>query len=238
MDPALEKQQQLYDRTWARGLAAGKQHRSNFTVNLAFLDGLDCFAPGTRVLELGCGTGAVLAHLAAKGCRCLGTDISTEAVRFGRQAYPDLDLRAEPAETLSFADASFDFVLSFDVLEHLRRVDDHLAEVVRVLRPGGAYLLETPNKLLSAPFETLRARSLRWKQFHPSLHTASGLRRRLAAHGLACEFVKMNTMTPFALQKLGRLAPLFKRLNLARLPLCLQSNFYVIARKPAAEAAA
>ena len=59
-------------------------------------------------------------------------------------------------DDLPFADQSFDTVLSFDVFEHIPDSDKHLREVRRVLKNGGQYLLQTPNKWTNIPFELLR----------------------------------------------------------------------------------
>ena len=80
--------------------------------------------------------------------------------------------RACRGDRLGFSDSTFDLVLSFDVFEHIADSDAHLAEVARVLRPGGAYALQTPNKWTNSVFETIRWRSVTaWKADHCSLHS-------------------------------------------------------------------
>lgn len=65
--------------------------------------------------------------------------------------FPDLPLgmvhlghRNENLEAQTFADASFDIVVALDVLEHVNRPDDAVAEIARTLRPGGLFLFSTP----------------------------------------------------------------------------------------------
>jgi len=75
---------------------------------------------------------------------------------------------------------------------------------------------------------------LKWKRYHPSLHTPSQLKNRLEKHRFSVQFVKMNPVTPFFLKKLRRvplLAWLVQKIPFERLPLCMQTNLYVIAQK-------
>jgi len=75
---------------------------------------------------------------------------------------------------------------------------------------------------------------MKWQQVHPSLHTPRQLRQRLKKHAFEAEFVKMNTTNEFMLSKLKCCPPLrciMKHLDFRCLPLLLQTNLYVIARK-------
>ena len=104
----------------------------------------------------------------------------------------------------------------------------------RVLRPGGYYLFQTPNKYSNIIFETLQTRSLQWRHYHPSLHSPGQLRRRLSRHGFEARFVKMNPINEFTIKKFKKLGPIgniFNYINFHRMPLALQTNLYVIAQK-------
>lgn len=234
MDPQLKEQQDLYDSTWQGGLECGKEQRGNLRTNLDFLARTGLLESGSRILEIGCGIGTVVSELAQQGHRATGTDISRVAIEYGRTKYPGLDLQVLPAEELPFADGTFDFVLSFDLFEHIAQIDRHVSEVHRVLKPQGYYLFQTPNKLSNATFETLSHRSLTWRRYHPSLHTPGQLRRRLARHGFEVSFIKMNAINEFSRAKLKRFGPLgslIARIDFEKLPLILQTNLYVIARR-------
>jgi hypothetical protein len=108
-----------------------------------------------------------------------------------------------------------------------------------VLKPGGWYLFQTPNKWTNAIFETIRWRSFtKWKIDHCSLHSYRQLERRLSRHGFEVAFDDVRVVTPFFRQKLRRyLGPagpmMLAVINPDRLPLPLRTNFYVRARKPA-----
>ncbi len=233
-DRQLKEQQELYDAGWQSELERGKEQRGNLQTNLEFVAQTALLKPGDRILEIGCGIGTVVHELAKQGYDVRGTDISHVAIEYGRAKYGGIQLEVQPAEGLAFDDASFDVVLSFDLFEHIARVDLHVSEVCRVLRPGGYYLFQTPNKYCDAAFETLALRSLKWRRAHPSLHTPGQLRRRLAGHGFEVRFLKMNPMNEYMrakLRKFGPLALLFEWIDFRKLPLALQTNLYVIARK-------
>lgn len=98
---------------------------------------------GLRLLDAGCGTGYNLVALGRLGS-ALGIDLSPEALRFCRER----GVRAARASLLAlpFGDAAFDVVTSFDVIYHDWVEDDRaaVAEMARVLRPGGHLLLRVP----------------------------------------------------------------------------------------------
>jgi cyclopropane fatty-acyl-phospholipid synthase-like methyltransferase len=95
---------------------------------------------GSDVLELGCGAG-ILALLKRKGVTITGVDLSDECALAARRNGYDATYTAE-LSSLPFADASFDYVVSLDVLGHIEsdEKDAVLAEIKRVLRPGGVTL--------------------------------------------------------------------------------------------------
>jgi SAM-dependent methyltransferase len=105
----------------------------------------------TRLLDIGTGDGQ-LARVAAKaGIECVGIDptfnqVSVAHQRQGGPAYA----RAEAA-SLPFADESFDGVLACLVFEHISAVDQAIAEVGRVLKPGGRFLFFLNHPLLQTP---------------------------------------------------------------------------------------
>jgi ubiquinone/menaquinone biosynthesis C-methylase UbiE len=102
-----------------------------------------------RIADVGCGTGRTLSQLAAAlpGQRLFGVDLSPYYLELARRRLarvPDVSLVAENAEQLPFRDGWFDVVTSTYLFHELpRRVRRTvLAELVRVLRPGGLLVLE------------------------------------------------------------------------------------------------
>ena len=99
--------------------------------------------PGARVLDLGCGDGALLAHLReARGCTGYGIEIDDAHVLACLKRGLDV-LQFNLEEGLStFADDSFDVVLQIDTLPHLRNVETMLRETARV---GRSAIVAFPN---------------------------------------------------------------------------------------------
>ncbi len=95
-----------------------------------------------RALDLGCGTGLNLDHLARYAVPT-GTDFSEEALAFCRERGHTSLAKADAAE-LPFPSNYFDIITALDVIEHLD--DDHAAlmELKRVLRPGGLLIVSVP----------------------------------------------------------------------------------------------
>jgi SAM-dependent methyltransferase len=93
--------------------------------------------PGTRLLDVASGPGYVAAAATAAGARAVGIDFSSAMVSLAARLYPDIPFHEGDAESLAFADGSFDAVaINFGVL-HLARPDAALAEARRVLVAGG-----------------------------------------------------------------------------------------------------
>lgn len=99
-------------------------------------------APDSRLCDLGCGTGGNLAMLAGYG-QVTGVERDPAAAQMARDA-TGLDVREGSAEATGLDSDSFDIVCLLDVLEHLPDEAPALAEITRILRPGGLLLLTVP----------------------------------------------------------------------------------------------
>jgi SAM-dependent methyltransferase len=121
--------------------------------------------PGLRVLDVGCGRGEILRHCLREGIAAYGIDYAEAAMQMTRQVLaseasqwhadqPELPIPANgialaDAKILPFPTHAFDRVLMFDVVEHLHPWELHAAmlDVVRVLKPGGRFVIHTaPNR--------------------------------------------------------------------------------------------
>lgn len=111
----------------------------------------------TRVLDLGCGRGGVMERLHSRAGLVVGLDSDWQSLVEHRSGA--VALSHGVAETLPYADDSFDLVCCSWVLEHLPAPERAFNEVARVLRSGGSFVFLTPN--VRHPLLMLN-RALRW----------------------------------------------------------------------------
>jgi SAM-dependent methyltransferase len=105
----------------------------------------------TRLLDIGTGDGQ-LARVAAKaGIECVGIDPTFNQVSVAHQRQGGPSYARAEAASLPFPDDSFDGVLACLVFEHISAVDQAIAEVGRVLKPGGRFLFFLNHPLLQTP---------------------------------------------------------------------------------------
>jgi SAM-dependent methyltransferase len=218
----------------------------NLETNLAFLQCVGLGAPPLSVLEIGCGKGALLAQLHSQGHVVEGIDVDPDAIAACRTENPGLHVQVASGEQIPFGDSVFDVVVSFDVFEHMQQTDIHLQEVRRVLRPGGRYLLQTPNKWTNIPFELLR----HWRKYgtgplasyrslvedHCALHSYFELKRRFHRNRFSIAVLDMPVVNEYYIGKVraylgGFGAALLKIINPDKLPMLLKSNFYAVATR-------
>jgi SAM-dependent methyltransferase len=95
-----------------------------------------------RILDVGCGTGTMLTHLARYGTP-EGIDVDADAIRYCHERGLTRVSQAG-ADRLPFADGTFGLVTALDVIEHVDDDRAALHEVLRVLRPGGSFLVAVP----------------------------------------------------------------------------------------------
>jgi ubiquinone/menaquinone biosynthesis C-methylase UbiE len=100
---------------------------------------------GGRVLEIGCGGGALLAALQKGGRHPFGLDINDAALKLAQRVAPAARLTIGSASALPYRPSSFRVLLAQHVIEHFERSAALLAEWGRVLIPGGTIVLVTPN---------------------------------------------------------------------------------------------
>lgn len=105
---------------------------------------------GHRLLEVGCGIGTDLARFAEIGATVTGIDLAEVAIDLARLNFKQRglagDLNVMSGEALQFADDSFDTVYAHGVLQYTLHPERMIAELHRVLRPGGTAILMVYNK--------------------------------------------------------------------------------------------
>lgn len=106
---------------------------------------------GARVLDIGCGDAGVLIAFAERGSTCAGIELDEKSLERGRLRAEEhgvrVDLRGGVAEALPWEDGAFDLVILDNVLEHVQDREKTLAEIRRVLAPGGLLYMVTPKPL-------------------------------------------------------------------------------------------
>jgi SAM-dependent methyltransferase len=102
------------------------------------------------VLDHGCGTGSAVVEFARLGARVVGMDMDEsfglDLAKIRVHDEPVVGLLKTDALQLAFPDNSIDFCFSFNAIEHMPEYRRVIAELVRVVRPGGAIYIETPNR--------------------------------------------------------------------------------------------
>lgn len=174
---------------------------------------------GSRVLDVGAGQGGCLLELLDRGADAVGIEPGSEfaalaRLRLGEAGHDLARLRNVPGETLPFPDCSFDYVISLQVLEHVRDPAAIVSEMLRVLKPGGRCYLACDNylsfreqhyrvrwlpllpKAIGAAYLRLLGRNpdfLKRFVFYTTLPQISRICRRIGFRNLSVEEVGFNT---------------------------------------------
>jgi SAM-dependent methyltransferase len=118
------------------------------------------FSKPGRLLDLGCGTGRLCAHFAAKGFECVGVDLSDEMLAKARTVSNVTWLKANIVELHDLPEASFDNVACLFSTLGMIRTPEHRQAVVanafRLLKPGGTFVVHVHNRWF---------RGLGWRRF-------------------------------------------------------------------------
>jgi trans-aconitate methyltransferase len=150
--------------------------------------------PGERILDLGCGDGALTEKLVAAGCQVVGVDASAEQVAAARAR--GLDAHVADANTLHF-DSEFDAVFSNAALHWMKQPRDVIAGVQRALRPGGRFVGEFGGHgnvaaIQTALLRALSERGIDGRAHHPwYFPTDDDYRSELEAEGLEVETIAL-----------------------------------------------
>lgn len=127
-------------------------------------------------LDVGCGGGLLAEEFARLGCRVTGIDPSAQSLEtaraHARAAGLAIEYRRATGEQIPFPDATFDIVYCCDVLEHVQDLRRVIAEISRVLKPGGTFLYDTINRTLKSKLVMIKLfQEWDWTSFMPpNLH--------------------------------------------------------------------
>jgi 2-polyprenyl-6-hydroxyphenyl methylase/3-demethylubiquinone-9 3-methyltransferase len=127
---------------------------------------------GRKTLDVGCGGGILAEEFARLGCDVTGIGPSEKSIAsaraHARQEGLAIDYRMGTGEALPFPDAAFEVVYCCDVLEHVEDVGRVVAEIARVLRPGGVFFFDTINRTLRSKLVIIKLfQEWSWTSFMP-----------------------------------------------------------------------
>jgi SAM-dependent methyltransferase len=108
-----------------------------------------------RVLDAGCAFGFLTRRLARRHAEVSGIDLDAGYVGRARRAVPAADIRIGPMSRLPWPDGHFDAAVCLDVLEHCPDPEAAVAELARVLRPGGTLVASVPHAGLLGGLDSL-----------------------------------------------------------------------------------
>ena len=159
---------------------------------------------GLRVLEVGSGYGDILIYLKSRGCTVMGSDLSAEAARKGAEY--GVEIRVGNLADLRLPSSSFDVAILCHSLEHLPDPNVELAELARLLKPGGRIHIAVPN----GNAVRLKLDGLRWDHlshpFHLWYFDPRTLQRILTRHGFVPVRSPVTTTRHHALTAWKRMA--------------------------------
>lgn len=166
-------------------------YRDDYLADREFIDAkfeqvlqhVERYVPPGHLLDVGCGPGFLLAAAERRGWSGVGLDLNEWAAGYARDEL-GVDARWGALTAEQFEPASFDAVTLMDVIEHVPHPDALLETVSRVVRPGGAIVLLTPD----AGSAISRLMGSRWPEVgrageHMVLYSVEGLSKTLARHG-------------------------------------------------------
>jgi SAM-dependent methyltransferase len=127
---------------WGRGARDWAEHTEPLTSDLfhAVFDDVG-IAPGTRLLDIGCGAGLATRLAAERGADVCGLDATPEMLAIARERVPSGVFQQGDMESLPYPDDTFDVVTGFNSFQYATKPINAIAEAGRVCRPGGSIVI-------------------------------------------------------------------------------------------------
>jgi ubiquinone/menaquinone biosynthesis C-methylase UbiE len=127
-----------------------------------------------KVLDIACGVGYGSKLLAMTAGRVVGCDIDGESIEYANTNYgsANIDYQLGNATKLHLPSDSFDALISFETLEHIRQYNQVLSEFQRVLKPGGLLVISSPNRNTSMNDNKFHHKEFTKKELEEELATA------------------------------------------------------------------
>lgn len=157
---------------------------------------------GKKVLDFGCGSGYGTQRISRVAREICGVDVAGDAIEYAKARYRSDNLHFQQINTsppLPFPAASFDVILSFQVIEHVSDDDTYLREARRLLKPGGTLVVITPdrkNRLL--PYQKP------WNRWHLREYDMTQLAAKVSKHFQLIQELRMGARTEIAATEIDR----------------------------------
>lgn len=146
------------------------------------LDRFEPYRKLNRILDVGCGAGSFLKVAKERGWEVVGTEYSPAAVALCEKK--GIQMFQGPLSAAKAADASFDVITSFEVIEHIHSPHNDLGQIVRMLRRGGLHYCTTPNFNALARYWLKADYNVIGYPEHLTYYTPKTLNKAMEMHGL------------------------------------------------------
>ena len=205
-----------------------EQDFSDFEATMQFIDQLDFLNKSERILEIGSGSGNLSKVLSSKGLSVISSDINLNYLRHDLSTIVQFS-----GENIPFKSNCFDFVVSIETFEHIPNLDKHLNEIKRILKKGGCYIIQTPNKPFNIVWNIITGNK-GWREWHQSLCNYFEIKKLLRKYKFEARFYKIKYFTQYTLSKAKKIvtpfgARVISHINPKNIPVCLYPTFFLVA---------
>jgi ubiquinone/menaquinone biosynthesis C-methylase UbiE len=140
-----------------------------------------------KILDVGCGDGVLINLIRKKTKHKLeyfGVDLSEEALNIAKNKNPEAEFKKTDVYNLKYKKNYFDFVISSDVIEHVKDQRGMLLEIRRVLKKEGVAIIGTPVKITEKPLDKMHFYEFFPKEFENLANDAFGSAKLILSHSL------------------------------------------------------
>ncbi|MFH1509075.1 MAG: class I SAM-dependent methyltransferase [bacterium] len=211
-----------------------RNEHGNIYSSLKYIESLNIHNKN-KIIDIGCRYGSLLYNLYRKGYNDIyGIDKNIKTISEGKIKYNSISERLMhyKGNEIPFDDNSFDVILMFDVIEHIPNINRFISDqVYRILKPGGIFIFQTPNKFINVPWSIIATKSFtKYKKWHCSLQNYFSLKKLLKEAKFNNVIIeKYNIITKHNKNKVrdrfGSIGVFFLKLA-SKLPLYLYPNFW------------